>query len=63
MFHSYCIDLYMQSQITCPSCKNDWIESQRFNNICLDGNGLNSEEDEHIEEDINVPGPSRRRGR
>lgn len=53
----------MQSQITCPSCRNDWIESQRFNNICLDGNGLNSEEDEHIEEDINVPGPSRRRGR
>ncbi|XP_044746272.1 non-structural maintenance of chromosomes element 1 homolog [Coccinella septempunctata] len=63
MFHSYCIDLYLQSQITCPCCKNDWTEIDRFNNIARDTTqGSNSDSDEYMqEEDINQPGPSRRR--
>lgn len=63
MFHSYCINMYMETQVTCPYCKNNWIESDIFSNNVRDSiaqnSNLNSGEDEQ-EEYINQPGPSYR---
>ncbi|KAL3286284.1 hypothetical protein HHI36_000793 [Cryptolaemus montrouzieri] len=66
MFHSYCIDKYMQNQTACPNCKQDWRETDVFKTLVEQSSTqmqITNIEEMNIDEGIIEPGPSWRGNR